>query len=187
MHCLPGKRRKRIEELAEEKKERHKRLRENVRLQKIGVYLSKYTLGPYPTCCKHSRPPIFPNLMNLIVWVNNISVMLSHLREWERQERDRWEKDPYPWTCFHYENTPIQTHCKFYHRKYENIKMKNCDIFLIFAQNIDCGYLLEPPRWSGSNEYPQSMFSTRNKKNNVYSCKPQFYYIKVGFKGIRII
>ena len=25
------------------------------------------------------------------------------------------------------------------------------------------------------------------KKNNVYSCKPQFYYIKVGFKGVKII
>ena len=30
--------------------------------------------------------------------------------------------------------------------------------FLIFAQNIDCGYSLEPPRWGSSNEYPQSMF-----------------------------
>ena len=31
-------------------------------------------------------------------------------------------------------------------------------IFLISAQNIDCGYSLEPPHWGGSNEYPQSMF-----------------------------
>ena len=41
-------------------------------------------------------------------------------------------------------------------------------IFHISAQNIDCGYLLEPPRRGssneyhnrrgGSNEYPQSMF-----------------------------
>ena len=31
-------------------------------------------------------------------------------------------------------------------------------IFLISAQNIDCGYSLEPPRQGGSNEYPQSMF-----------------------------
>ena len=29
--------------------------------------------------------------------------------------------------------------------------------FLIFAQNIDCGYELEPPSRGGSNEYPQSM------------------------------
>ena len=39
----------------------------------------------------------------------------------------------------------------------------------------------------GSNEYPQSMFLNKNKKNNVYPNKPQFYYIKVGFKGVRII
>ena len=31
-------------------------------------------------------------------------------------------------------------------------------IFLISAQNIYCGYSLEPPRRCGSNEYPQSMF-----------------------------
>ena len=29
------------------------------------------------------------------------------------------------------------------------------------------------------------MFLNRNKKNNVYPCKPQFYYIKVGFKGVK--
>ena len=58
--------------------------------------------------------------------------------------------------------------------------IKNSDIFHISAQNIDCGYLLEPPRRGGSNEYPQSMFLSINKKNNVYLCKPQFYYIKVG-------
>ena len=59
--------------------------------------------------------------------------------------------------------------------------------FHISAQNIDCGYSLGPPRRGGSNEYPQSMFLSRNKKNNVYPCKPQFYYIKVGFKGVEII
>ena len=63
---------------------------------------------------------------------------------------------------------------------------KNSDIFLISAQNIDCGYSLEPPRRGGSNEYPQSMFLSRNKKNNAYPCKPQFYYIKVGFKGSKL-
>ena len=31
-------------------------------------------------------------------------------------------------------------------------------IFLISAQNIDCGYSLEPPHRGSSNEYPQSMF-----------------------------
>ena len=71
--------------------------------------------------------------------------------------------------------------------KKENIQIKNSDIFHIYAQNIYYGYSLEPPRRGGSNEYPQSMFFSRNKKNNVYLCKPQFYYIKVGFKGVKII
>ena len=31
-------------------------------------------------------------------------------------------------------------------------------IFLISAQNIDCGYSLEPPLQGSSNEHPQSMF-----------------------------
>ena len=31
-------------------------------------------------------------------------------------------------------------------------------IFLISAQNIDCGYSLEPPHRGGSNKYPQYMF-----------------------------
>ena len=30
--------------------------------------------------------------------------------------------------------------------KKENFQQKNFDIFLIFAQNIDCGYTFEPPR-----------------------------------------
>ena len=64
---------------------------------------------------------------------------------------------------------------------------KNPDIFHISAQNIDCWYSIEPPRRGGSNEYPWSMFSSKNKKNNVYPCKPQFYCIKVGFKEVKII
>ena len=71
--------------------------------------------------------------------------------------------------------------------KKEIFQIRNSDIFHISAQNIDYGHSLEPPRQGGSNEYPQSMFFSRNKKNNVYPCKPQFYYIKVGFKGVRII
>ena len=64
---------------------------------------------------------------------------------------------------------------------------KNSDSFHFSAQNIDCGSSLELPQWGSSNEYPYSMFLSRNKKNNVYPCKPQFYNIKVGFKGVKII
>ena len=69
--------------------------------------------------------------------------------------------------------------------KNENFQIKKSYILHISDQNINCGYSLEPPL-GGSNEYPQSMFLSRNKKNNVYPCKPQFYYIKVGFKGVKI-
>ena len=63
----------------------------------------------------------------------------------------------------------------------ENFTSKNWKIsdkkiwyFHISALNIDCGYSLEPPRRGGSNEYPQSMFLSRNKKNNVCPCKPLY-------------
>ena len=71
--------------------------------------------------------------------------------------------------------------------KTEKFQIKNSDIFHISAQNIDRGHSLEPPRRGGSNEYPHSMFSSKNKTIYVYPCKPQFYYIKVGFKGVKII
>ena len=47
--------------------------------------------------------------------------------------------------------------------KNEIFSNKNSDILHISLQNIDCGYSLEPPRRGGSNEYPQSMFLSRNK------------------------
>ena len=52
--------------------------------------------------------------------------------------------------------------------KMKNFQKKNLDIFLIFAQNIDCGYTLEPPGRGGSNEYPQSMFWSKNRYTPVY-------------------
>ena len=88
----------------------------------------------------------------------------------------------------HYENTPIQIYRKVHLQKLKKKnQIKNSDIFHTFAQNIDCGYPSEPPRRGGSNEYPQSMFLSKNKVNNVYPCKHQFYYIKVGFKGVKNI
>ena len=59
---------------------------------------------------------------------------------------------------FHYENLPMQYTEEVLGCKNENLQCTKFDIFLIFAQNIDCGYTLEPPRRGGSNEYLQSMF-----------------------------
>ena len=65
---------------------------------------------------------------------------------------------------------------EFFQLKKVKIHWKNFDIFLIFAQNIDCGYTLEPPTIY--------VLEQKKKEKQVYSCIPQFYYIKVGFKGV---
>ena len=50
------------------------------------------------------------------------------------------------------------------------------DIFLIFAQNIDCGYKLEPPRF---------FCYVFNTWLGIPLHTP-FFYIKVGIKGVNI-
>ena len=63
-------------------------------------------------------------------------------------------------------------------------KSKKCfDIFLIFAQNIDCGYMFELPRRGGSNEYPQSMFWGKNEKNRYTPANPSFFLYKSVIQG----
>ena len=52
--------------------------------------------------------------------------------------------------------------------------MKNSGSFHISAQNIYCGYLLESPQRGGFNEYPQSMFLSRNMKINDVPVNPSF-------------
>ena len=58
--------------------------------------------------------------------------------------------------------------------KKENFQIKFSDIFHISAQNIHCGYSLEPPRRGGSNEYPQSMFQVEIRKIMYTPVNPSF-------------
>ena len=74
----------------------------------------------------------------------------------------------------HYENMSIQVYWKFYHQKWKFSDKKKSDMFHISAQNIDCGYSLERPRRGGSNEYPQSMILSRNKKIMYTPVNPSF-------------
>ena len=55
-------------------------------------------------------------------------------------------------------------------------------LFLIFPQNMPCGYMLELSQRGGSNEYPHSMFYTKNKKN-VYPFKTPDLVYKSGVPG----
>ena len=58
--------------------------------------------------------------------------------------------------------------------KIEDFVGKILIFFLFLLQNIDCGYMLEPPRRGGSKEYPQSMFWSKNKKNRYTPAYPRF-------------
>ena len=52
-------------------------------------------------------------------------------------------------------------------------------IFLISAQNIDCGYLLELPQQGGSDKYPQFMFCAKiGKISEFLSENFQFLVVK---------
>ena len=97
---------------------------------------------------------------------------------WIKNKRNRYTLHT-PVLLYHYENTPMQYTEIFFGDKNEKFYWKIFDIFLIFAQNIDCGYTLEPPRRGGSrrggsNEYPQTMFWSKNKKNRYTPAYPSF-------------
>ena len=53
-------------------------------------------------------------------------------------------------------------------------------IFLIFAQNIDCGYPLEPPRRGGSNEYHNLYFEQKYEKYQNFLSE-NFHFLVVKF------
>ena len=59
-------------------------------------------------------------------------------------------------------------------RRFLRVQNENCFFFLIFAQNIDCGFTLEPPRPGDYYEYPQSIFWSKYKKNRYTPAYPSF-------------
>ena len=61
-------------------------------------------------------------------------------------------------------------------KKNENFTEKKIDLLNIFAENINCRYMLEMPHRGGSNEYPQCMFWTKNKKLGIPLQNPVFLY-----------
>ena len=63
----------------------------------------------------------------------------------------------------------IQYTAIFHGCKNGNYCMKKMDFFLIFAQNKDCGYMLELPREAVLTNTPQSMFYSKNKKIMFYT------------------
>ena len=70
----------------------------------------------------------------------NVPVYLFIKREINRSKQDRDK------CTFYYENTPMIYTTIFHGCKNDNFHMICFYIFLIFAQNIDRGYTLEPPQ-----------------------------------------
>ena len=89
--------------------------------------------------------------------------------------------------AFHYEKHAYSNILKILPPKNKNFQIKNSDIFHISAQNIDCGYSLEPLHQGSSNEYPQSMFGAEITKIMYNHVNPSFNIcIKVEFKGSKL-
>ena len=49
----------------------------------------------------------------------------------------------------HFANTSMEYRAIFHGCKNVQFQMKSFNVFLILAQNIDCGYTLEPPHGGG--------------------------------------
>ena len=98
--------------------------------------------------------------MRLVPFENRISLKLMqgccktvHKTSQKRNSIEDVQEDPITKTRL-YIFDPLKPHFYIVKLGFTGVFI----IFLISAQNIDCGYSLEPPRRGGSNEYSQSMF-----------------------------
>ena len=80
----------------------------------------------------------------------------------------------------------MKTHLFKYKEKTENFQIKKLIHYFSYFCSKNRLWVLAriAPLQGSSDEYPQSIFLSRNKKNNVNSL---FYYKTVGYKWVRII
>ena len=109
--------------------------------------------------CTFYHNPLMPNvLFYLFLWTGPCSI--EGVSDWFLSLSFVYKNScTITKTCL-YNFDPLEPH--FYIEKLGFTGV--CIILLIFAQNIDCGYSLEPPPRGGSNEYPQSMFLAEFEK-----------------------
>ena len=80
----------------------------------------------------------------------------------------------------------IQKHAHAIYRDFVNLKietfqLKKIDIFLFFAQNIDCGYTLEPPRLTSTHNL---CFGAKIRKIGIPLHTPVLLYKRGVQRGI---
>ena len=109
-----------------------------------------------------------PSVWNTNTWYNELDKILDDVNVRQNLRRtdtlSRENSMPNCYCLSHYENTLIEIYWKFHHQNWK-FSDKHSDIFFpYFCSKHRLWYALEPPRRGGSNEYPQSMFLSRNKK-----------------------
>ena len=65
--------------------------------------------------------------------------------------------------------------------------MFNSDNENLPMQNVDCGCMLEGLGAAVLMSTHYQCFGAKIRKNKVYPCKPQFYYVKVVYEGVYIL
>ena len=99
-------------------------------------------------------------------WTNQrgrITVEIISVSIFTKDMRQSWGLNMQPWSevrllyitkTYLYNFDPLKPHFYIVKLGFTVVYI----IFLISAQNIDCGYSLEPPHWGSYNKYPQSIF-----------------------------
>ena len=87
---------------------------------------------------------------------------------------------------YHYENMPFQIYWKFYHLKKWKFSDKKFWYFSCFCLKHRLWVLVRTASTRRFSRVPTIYALSKNKKKNIYPCKPQSYYIKVGLRGSKL-
>ena len=133
--------------------------------------------GPNQSCALWSGTSLFKTLLKsknknivLITLWNHVKVLIRRISLKYIQRIPHFITK----TCL-YNFDPLKPHFYIVKLGFTGVHI----IFLIFVQNKDCGYTLEPPRRGGSNEYPQSMFWAEIWKILEFFLSEKFRYLEV--------
>ena len=86
----------------------------------------------------------------------------------------------YMMISYHYENMHIHIYWNFFHQKLKIFTLKILIFFSYFCPKHRSWWFVRTASMRRFQCVPIIHVFSRNKKNKVYPCKPQFYYIKVG-------
>ena len=95
-------------------------------------------------------------------------------------------EDTFSHGAAHNPKTRLYKYIENFTSKNWKISDKNLIFFHISAQNIDCGYSLEPPRRGGSNEYHNLCFWAEIRKIMYTPVNPSFTIQKRGLRGSKL-